>query len=149
MALKGRTGACRAGGQRGLALLNGTRASTAFALRGLFEAQELFASAVVCGALTTEAVLGSRRPFDARIHAARGQQGQIDAARLFRHLLTDTSAIAESHHHCNKVQDPYSLRCQPQVMGACLTQLRQTKEVLLAEANAVSDNPLVFADAGR
>ncbi|EDU0567778.1 histidine ammonia-lyase, partial [Salmonella enterica subsp. salamae] len=135
--------------KEGLALLNGTQASTAFALRGLFEAQELFASAVVCGALTTEAVLGSRRPFDARIHAARGQQGQIDAARLFRHLLTDTSAIAESHHHCNKVQDPYSLRCQPQVMGACLTQLRQTKEVLLAEANAVSDNPLVFADAGE
>ncbi|MGK7489216.1 aromatic amino acid lyase, partial [Salmonella enterica] len=82
----------------------------AFALRGLFEAQELFASAVVCGALTTEAVLGSRRPFDARIHAARGQKGQIDVARLFRHLLTDTSAIAESHHHCHKVQDPYSLR---------------------------------------
>lgn len=107
-AKKGRTGACRAGGQRGLALLNGTQASTAFALRGLFEAQELFASAVVCGALTTEAVLGSRRPFDARIHAARGQQGQIDVARLFRHLLTDTSAIAESHHHCHKVQDPYS-----------------------------------------
>lgn len=132
-----------------LALLNGTQASTAFALCGLFEAQELFASAVVCGALTTEAVLGSRRPFDARIHAARGQQGQIDAARLFRHLLTDTSAIAESHHHCHKVQDPYSLRCQPQVMGACLTQLRQTKEVLLTEANAVSDNPLVFADAGE
>ncbi|VDZ95094.1 histidine ammonia-lyase [Salmonella enterica subsp. enterica] len=75
-------------------------------------------------------------------------RGQIDVARLFRHLLTDTSAIAESHHHCHKVQDPYSLRCQPQVMGACLTQLRQTKEVLLAEANAVSDNPLVFADAG-
>lgn len=113
--------------KEGLALLNGTQASTAFALRGLFEAQELFASAVVCGALTTEAVLGSRRPFDARIHAARGQQGQIDVARLFRHLLTDTSAIAESHHHCHKVQDPYSLRCQPQVMGACLTQLRQTK----------------------
>ncbi|EEM4408617.1 histidine ammonia-lyase [Salmonella enterica subsp. enterica serovar Dublin] len=135
--------------KEGLALLNGTQASTAFALRGLFEAQELFASAVVCGALTTEAVLGSRRPFDARIHAARGQQGQIDVARLFRHLLTDTSAIAESHHHCHKVQDPYSLRCQPQVMGACLTQLRQTKEVLLAEANAVSDNPLVFADAGE
>lgn len=131
--------------KEGLALLNGTQASTAFALRGLFEAEDLFASAVVCGALTTEAVLGSRRPFDARIHEVRGQRGQIDAAALFRHVLTDTSAIAESHHNCDKVQDPYSLRCQPQVMGACLTQLRQAAEVLLVEANAVSDNPLVFA----
>ncbi|UFM70841.1 histidine ammonia-lyase [Leclercia adecarboxylata] len=131
--------------KEGLALLNGTQASTAFALRGLFEAEDLFASAVVCGALTTEAVLGSRRPFDARIHDVRGQCGQIDAAALFRHVLTDTSAIAESHHNCDKVQDPYSLRCQPQVMGACLTQMRQVAEVLLVESNAVSDNPLVFA----
>ncbi len=131
--------------KEGMALLNGTQASTAFALRGLFEAEDLFASAVVCGALTTEAVLGSRRPFDARIHEVRGQRGQIDAAALYRHLLTDTSEIAESHHNCDKVQDPYSLRCQPQVMGACLTQLRQAAEVLLVEANAVSDNPLVFA----
>lgn len=132
--------------KEGLALLNGTQASTAFALRGLFEAEDLFASAVVCGALTTEAVLGSRRPFDARIHDVRGQHGQIDAAAMYRHLLTDSSDIAESHHNCDKVQDPYSLRCQPQVMGACLTQLRQAAEVLLVEANAVSDNPLVFAE---
>ena len=131
--------------KEGLALLNGTQASTAFALRGLFEAEDLFASAVVCGALTTEAVLGSRRPFDARIHEVRGQRGQIDAAAMYRHVLTDTSEIADSHHNCDKVQDPYSLRCQPQVMGACLTQLRQAAEVLLVEANAVSDNPLVFA----
>ncbi|YAZ70108.1 histidine ammonia-lyase [Klebsiella pneumoniae] len=131
--------------KEGLALLNGTQASTAFALRGLFEAEDLFASAVVCGALTTEAALGSRRPFDARIHEVRGQRGQIDAAALYRHLLTDDSAISQSHHNCSKVQDPYSLRCQPQVMGACLTQIRQAAEVLLAEANAVSDNPLVFA----
>ncbi|UQY43188.1 histidine ammonia-lyase [Erwinia sp. PK3-005] len=132
--------------KEGLALLNGTQTSTAFALRGLFEAEDLFASAVVCGALTTEAVLGSRRPFDARIHQARGQRGQIDTAALFRELLTDSSEIARSHQNCDKVQDPYSLRCQPQVMGACLTQLRQAAEVLLIEANAVSDNPLVFAD---
>lgn len=132
--------------KEGLALLNGTQASTAFALRGLFEAEDLFASAVVCGALTTEAVLGSRRPFDARIHAVRGQRGQIDAAAMYRHVLNDTSEIADSHHNCEKVQDPYSLRCQPQVMGACLTQLRQAAEVLLVEANAVSDNPLVFAE---
>ncbi|HCC5833441.1 histidine ammonia-lyase [Citrobacter farmeri] len=134
--------------KEGLALLNGTQASTAFALRGLFEAQELFASAIVCGSLTTEAVLGSRRPFDARIHAARGQRGQIDAAALYRHVLTETSALSASHHNCEKVQDPYSLRCQPQVMGACLTQIRQVMDVLLAEANAVSDNPLVFAEQG-
>ncbi len=92
--------------KEGLALLNGTQASTAFALRGLFEAEDLFASAVVCGALTTEAVLGSRRPFDARIHEVRGQRGQIDAAALYRHLLTDTSDIAESHHNCDTVPDP-------------------------------------------
>ncbi|URR11540.1 histidine ammonia-lyase [Citrobacter portucalensis] len=134
--------------KEGLALLNGTQASTAFALRGLIEAQELFASATVCGALTTEAVLGSRRPFDARIHAARGQRGQIDAAKLYRHVLTDSSALSQSHHNCEKVQDPYSLRCQPQVMGACLTQMRQVMDVLLLEANAVSDNPLVFAEEG-
>ncbi|MFA1283722.1 histidine ammonia-lyase [Citrobacter telavivensis] len=134
--------------KEGLALLNGTQASTAFALRGLFEAQELFASAIVCGSLTTEAVLGSRRPFDTRIHAARGQRGQIDAAALYRHVLTETSALSASHHNCEKVQDPYSLRCQPQVMGACLTQMRQVMDVLLAEANAVSDNPLVFAEQG-
>lgn len=132
--------------KEGLALLNGTQASTAFALRGLFEAEDLFASAVVCGALTTEAVLGSRRPFDARIHDVRGQRGQIDAAALYRHVLTENSEIADSHHNCDKVQDPYSLRCQPQVMGACLTQLRHAAEVLLVEANAVSDNPLVFAE---
>ncbi len=132
--------------KEGLALLNGTQASTAFALRGLFEAEDLFASAVVSGALTTEAVLGSRRPFDARIHAVRGQKGQIDSAALFRHVLTDDSDISQSHHNCEKVQDPYSLRCQPQVMGACLTQMRQAAEVLLIEANAVSDNPLVFAE---
>lgn len=134
--------------KEGLALLNGTQASTAFALRGLFEGEDLFASAVVCGALTTEAALGSRSPFDPRIHAARGQRGQIDAAALYRHLLTEGSAVSQSHAKCSKVQDPYSLRCQPQVMGACLTQLRQAAEVLLVEANAVSDNPLVFADQG-
>ena len=132
--------------KEGLALLNGTQASTAFALRGLFEAEDLFASAVVSGALTTEAVLGSRRPFDARIHAVRGQKGQIDSAALFRYVLTDDSEISQSHHNCEKVQDPYSLRCQPQVMGACLTQMRQAADVLLVEANAVSDNPLVFAE---
>ncbi|MEE1924202.1 histidine ammonia-lyase [Pseudomonas sp. 148P] len=134
--------------KEGLALLNGTQASTAYALRGLFEAEDLFAAAIVCGGLTVEAVLGSRSPFDARIHAARGQRGQIDAAACYRDLLTDGTEVSASHEHCGKVQDPYSLRCQPQVMGACLTQLRQAAEVLAIEANAVSDNPLVFAEQG-
>ncbi|TGG94213.1 histidine ammonia-lyase [Natronospirillum operosum] len=131
--------------KEGLALLNGTQVSTAYALRGLFDAEDLYAAATVCGALTVEATLSSRTPFDPRIHAVRGQPGQIDAAAAYRHLLGEESAISRSHADCDKVQDPYSLRCQPQVMGACLTQLRQAAEVLAIEANAVSDNPLVFA----
>ncbi|SDT15637.1 histidine ammonia-lyase [Pseudomonas oryzae] len=134
--------------KEGLALLNGTQASTAYALRGLFEGEDLFAAATVCGGLSVEAMLGSRAPFDARIHAARGQRGQIDVASAYRELLGASSEIARSHEKCDKVQDPYSLRCQPQVMGACLTQLRQAAEVLQIEANAVSDNPLVFAAEG-
>ncbi|CAD5376221.1 Histidine ammonia-lyase [Pseudomonas sp. OF001] len=134
--------------KEGLALLNGTQASTAYALRGLFEGEDLFAAATVCGGLSVEAMLGSRAPFDARIHAARGQRGQIDVAAAYRDLLGASSEIAQSHEKCDKVQDPYSLRCQPQVMGACLTQLRQAAEVLQIEANAVSDNPLVFAAEG-
>jgi histidine ammonia-lyase len=134
--------------KEGLALLNGTQVSTAYALRGLFEGEDLFAAATVCGALSVEAMLGSRAPFDPRIHAARGQRGQIDVAAAYRELLTESSELARSHEHCDKVQDPYSLRCQPQVMGACLTQLRQAAEVLEVEANAVSDNPLVFAEQG-
>jgi len=134
--------------KEGLALLNGTQVSTAYALKGLFAAEDLFAAAVVCGSLSVEAMLGSRSPFDARIHAVRGQKGQIDAATAYRHLLGSSSEIGLSHEECNKVQDPYSLRCQPQVMGACLTQIRQTADVLEIETNAVSDNPLVFAEQG-
>jgi histidine ammonia-lyase len=134
--------------KEGLALLNGTQVSTAYALRGLFEAEDLYAAATVCGSLTVEATLSSRSPFDARIHAIRGQQGQIDAAEAYRHLLQDRSDVSDSHSDCDKVQDPYSLRCQPQVMGACLTQIRQAATVLLVESNAVSDNPLVFSDSG-
>ena len=134
--------------KEGLALLNGTQASTAFALEGLFHAEDLFAAGAVVGAMSVEAAMGSRSPFDARIHEVRGQQGQIDAASIYRHLLTDTSEICESHKDCEKVQDPYSLRCQPQVMGACLTQIRQAADVLLVEANGVTDNPLVFAEQG-
>ena len=131
--------------KEGLALLNGTQVSTAFALEALFATEKVFAAAVVAGALSVEAAQGSRRPFDARIHRVRGHRGQIDVARAYR-LLLEHSRIEEAHAHCNKVQDPYSLRCQPQVMGACLTQVRQSAEVFLIEANAVSDNPLVFPD---
>lgn len=134
--------------KEGLALLNGTQASTALALEGLFRTEDLFAAGSVVGAMSVEAALGSRAPFDPRIHLARGQQGQIDAAAIYRHLLTSESAVGNSHHDCEKVQDPYSLRCQPQVMGACLTQLRQAAAVLEVEANGVTDNPLVFAADG-
>lgn len=134
--------------KEGLALLNGTQVSTAFALRGLFEAEDLFAAASVAGSLTVEASLGSRTPFDARIHAVRGQPGQIDSARVYRHLLGKESEVGLSHEDCHKVQDPYCLRCQPQVMGAVLTQLRQAATVLEIESNAVSDNPLIFVDEG-
>ncbi|WP_434524293.1 histidine ammonia-lyase [Photorhabdus asymbiotica] len=135
--------------KEGLALLNGTQVSTAFALRGLFEAEDLLAAAIVCGSLSVEAALGSRKPFDARVHAVRGQQGQIDVATLYRYVLEKSSELSDSHINCPKVQDPYSLRCQPQVMGACLTQLRHAADVILTEANAVSDNPLVFAEQGE
>ncbi len=134
--------------KEGLALLNGTQASTAYALEGLFHAEDLYAAATVVGSMCVDAALGSRVPFDSRIHAARRQLGQIDAAAAYRQLLGDSSDIAKSHVGCEKVQDPYSLRCQPQVMGACLTQIRNAAEVLELEANSVSDNPLVFADQG-
>ncbi|MBB3060652.1 histidine ammonia-lyase [Microbulbifer rhizosphaerae] len=132
--------------KEGLALLNGTQASAAFALLGLFAAEDLFAGGIVTGSLALEAAKGSRRPFDDRIHAARGQRAQRQVAAAYRELLGDSSEISESHRGCEKVQDPYSLRCQPQVMGACLQQIRFAAEVLLAEANGVSDNPLVFTD---
>ncbi len=133
------------GPKEGLALLNGTQASTAFALEGLFAAEDLFAAAVVCGSLSVEAALGSRKPFDDRIHQARGHRCQIDVAAAYRTLL-DRSEIEDSHRNCEAVQDPYSLRCQPQVMGACLEQIRNAARTLLVEANAVSDNPLVFTE---
>jgi histidine ammonia-lyase len=133
------------GPKEGLALLNGTQASTALALEGLFAAEDLFAAAVVSGSLCVEAALGSRRPFEPMIHEVRGHQSQIDVASAYRTLLQH-SEIEISHKDCEAVQDPYSLRCQPQVMGACLTQIRNSAEILITEANAVSDNPLVFAE---
>jgi histidine ammonia-lyase len=134
--------------KEGLALLNGTQTSTALALVNLFAIDNLFATAVVAGALSVDAAEGSASPFDARIHALRGHPGQITAAAAYRALLAD-SPINSSHRECGKVQDPYSLRCQPQVMGACLDQMEAARAVLVREANGVSDNPLVFSDTGE
>ena len=137
------------GPKEGLALLNGTQASTALALAGLFEAERVFQAALVTGALTTDAAKGSDGPFDPRIQALRGQPGQVDAARALAALMAG-SAIRKSHLVGDtRVQDPYCVRCQPQVMGACLDLLRQAARTLDIEANGVSDNPLVFADTGE
>jgi histidine ammonia-lyase len=133
------------GPKEGLALLNGTQFSTAYALAGLFEVEKAFKSALVTGAMSVEAAKGSTAPFDARIHECRGHQGQIDAASAYRDLLTG-SDINASHKDCEKVQDPYCLRCQPQVMGAALNVLRQAAATLSTEANAVTDNPLIFPE---
>ena len=134
------------GPKEGLALLNGTQFSTAYALAGLFEAETLFQGALVAGALSTEAAKGSDTPFDQRIHALRRQPGQIEAADALRALMTG-SAIRASHLAGDeRVQDPYCLRCQPQVMGAALDLLRQAATTLGFEANGVSDNPLIFAE---
>jgi histidine ammonia-lyase len=134
--------------KEGLALLNGTQVSTALALLGLFAAEDCLAAALVAGSLSVDAAKGSDVPFDPRIHELRGQPGQIDVARVLRRLLSG-SAIRQSHLTGDeRVQDPYSLRCQPQVMGACLDHLRFAAGVLEREANAVTDNPLVFPEGG-
>lgn len=137
------------GAKEGLALLNGTQFSTACALAGVFEIETVLQAALVAGALSVEAAKGSDTPFDARIHALRGQPGQIATAAALRALMTD-SAIRESHRLGDgRVQDPYCLRCQPQVMGAALDIMRQAARTLEIEANGVSDNPLVFSDTGE
>ena len=134
--------------KEGLALINGTQTSTALALHALLSFEPVLEAALVVGALTVDAARGSDGPFDPRIHALRGQPGQIDVARYYRKLL-EGSAIRASHREGDdRVQDPYCLRCQPQVVGACLDQLRHAALVLLREANAVTDNPLVFPDDG-
>ncbi|MBA3661822.1 MAG: histidine ammonia-lyase [Gammaproteobacteria bacterium] len=130
--------------KEGLALLNGTQVSTALALNALLQFEKIFIAALVTGALTVDAVKASEVPFDALIQEVRGHAAQIKVAELLRELLKGSSIIA-SHVGCDKVQDPYSLRCQPQVMGACLESLLHVSRVLMVEANAVSDNPLVFS----
>jgi histidine ammonia-lyase len=127
-------------------LLNGTQFSTAYALAGLFDAEALYQAALATGALSTEAAKGSDTPFDPRIHALRGHAGQIETAATLRALMAN-SAIRASHAVDDaRVQDPYCLRCQPQVMGAVLDLLRQAATTLGIEANSVTDNPLVMGD---
>ncbi|MEI7444670.1 MAG: histidine ammonia-lyase [Burkholderiales bacterium] len=132
--------------KEGLALLNGTQFSTAYALAGLFDAEDLLRAAIVTGALSTDAARGTDMPFDVRIHRLRGHPGQLDTAAAYRDLMAG-SAIRASHRSGDeRVQDPYCLRCQPQVMGAALDLLRQAATTLAIEANGVSDNPLILAD---
>ena len=135
------------GAKEGLALLNGTQFSCAYALAGLFEAENLYRSALVTGALSTDAARGSDTPFDPRIHALRGHQGQIETASALRALMAGSPLRASHLVGDERVQDPYCLRCQPQVMGAVLDILRQAARTLHIEANGVSDNPLIFPEA--
>lgn len=135
--------------KEGLALLNGTQFSTAVALAGLFEAETLFQSALVTGALATDAALGTDAPFDERIHKLRRHRGQAEAARALQELMAGSPMRASHREGDSRVQDPYCLRCQPQVMGACLEMLRTAANFLGTEANGVSDNPLIFADTGE
>lgn len=132
--------------KEGLALLNGTQVSTALALAAVFRTENVLAAALVAGAMSADAIKGSDTPFDRRIHSVRGHGGQIAVATVLRELMRD-SEIRASHVECERVQDPYSIRCQPQVVGACLDVLRHVCAVLETEANAVTDNPLVFADS--
>lgn len=135
------------GPKEGLALLNGTQVSTALAIQGLLAAEDIFIAGIIAGALSTDAMRASDEPYDDRIQQVRGHPTQIKTAKLLRQLLK-SSKIRASHTDCQKVQDPYSLRCQPQVMGACLNQLLTNAATLLIEANAVSDNPLIFTRGG-
>ncbi len=132
----------------GLAMINGTQASTALAVAGLFAAEAVFAAALTAGALSVEAALGREMPFDARIHEIRNQRGQAEVAAVLRDFLKDSEIRALAAKR-GRMQDPYSLRCQPQVMGACLDQLRYAAGIIERELNAVTDNPLVFAESGE
>ena len=133
------------GPKEGLALINGTQTSTAIALDALFTAERVFGAALGAGALSVDALKGSIKPFDPRISEVRGQPGQIRVAAEIRALL-DGSEILASHGRCGRVQDPYSFRCQPQVMGASLDLLINAARTLTIEAGAVTDNPIVFED---
>jgi histidine ammonia-lyase len=132
--------------KEGLALLNGTQVSTALALAAVFRTENILSAALMAGAMSADAIKGSDTPFDKRIQNVRGHGGQIAVAGVLRELMQG-SDIRMSHLGCERVQDPYSIRCQPQVVGACLDVLRHVCSVLQTEANAVTDNPLVFVDS--
>lgn len=134
--------------KEGLAFLNGTQVSTAIALRGLFQTQRAFRAAILAGALSVDAAKGSDAPFDPRIHEVRGQPEQIEVAQMYRELLQGSEIRASHLENDDRVQDPYSLRCQPQVMGAILQQINAQSKILHTEANGVTDNPLVFPESG-
>ncbi len=138
--------AIRLAPKEGLALLNGTQVSTALTLAAVFRTENVLAAALMAGAMSSDAIKGSDTPFDRRIQTVRGHGGQIAVAGVLRELMRG-SEIRASHEDCDHVQDPYSIRCQPQVIGACLDVLRHVCSVLETEANAVTDNPLVFADS--
>ena len=133
--------------KEGLALLNGTQVSTALALAAVFRTENALSAGLMAGAMTSDAIKGSDTPFDKRIQSVRGHGGQIAVAGVLRALMKG-SDIRQSHLECDRVQDPYSIRCQPQVVGACLDVLRHVCSVLETEANAVTDNPLVFVESG-
>src|SRR5262245_50840666 len=135
--------------KEGLALLNGTQFSTAHALTALFATERVFRTALVTGALSTDAAKGSDTPFDERIHILRGHRGQIEVAAALRSLMQGSQIRASHLVADDRIQDPYCLRCQPQVMGAVLDVLRQAAVTLITEANGVSDNPLVFPTTGE
>jgi histidine ammonia-lyase len=131
--------------KEGLALLNGTQASAALAIAGLGQAENLLATSILAGASSVEGLAGSFAPFDSRIHEARGMSGQCRVATLFRALLDD-SEVNHSHEDCDRVQDPYAIRCMPQVLGAVRDTLDHAASVLARECNGVSDNPLIFGE---
>ncbi len=134
------------GAKEGLALINGTQFSTAYALAGLFQGWQAAREALVISTMSTDAIMGSTAPLEAEIHALRGQPGQIEAAAAMRALLAG-SEIRESHREDDhRVQDPYCIRCQPQVTGAAMDVLRMAARTLQIEANAATDNPLVLSD---
>ena len=134
--------------KEGLALLNGTQVSTAIALAAVFRTENMLAASLAAGALSADAVKGSDTPFDRRVQSVRGHGGQTAVAAVLRDLMRG-SDIRDSHRGCDRVQDPYSIRCQPQVIGACLDVLKHVCSVLETEANAVTDNPLVFVDSRK
>ncbi|HET6399358.1 MAG TPA: aromatic amino acid lyase, partial [Candidatus Thermoplasmatota archaeon] len=131
--------------KEGLALINGTQMMAGIGCLAVQDAIDLLADAQVTAGMSVEALLGSVRPFDERAHRLRPHPGQLAVAQNLR-ALTEGSEVVHSHEGCARVQDAYSLRCTPQVLGAVHEALHQARRVLEVEVNAVTDNPLVFAD---